>query len=255
MRTPRMVSAIERRLLVNYRTDPEVTARLLPAPLRPRIVDGWAVAGICLIRLSGVRPAAIAAPFGLRSENAAHRIAVEWDTPDGVERGVYIPRRDSGSRLVTWAGGRIFPGRHHRCRFDVRETTDELRITVNGHDDGVRAEAHVRTAATLSGSRLFTGTDQASEFFRCGGAGFSVTPDPARLDGVELLTDDWRVTPVELVSVRSSFFDDPVRFPPGSAFPDCGLLMRDVAATWNPLPQMSVRPAGDLVANPAGAAR
>jgi hypothetical protein len=250
MRTPRMVSVIERRLLVNYRTDPEVTARLLPAPLRPQIVGGWAVAGICLIRLSGVRPAAVPVPFGLRSENAAHRIAVEWDTPDGVERGVYIPRRDTGSRIVAVAGGRIFPGRHHRSRFDVRESAEELKINIKGDSDGVRMAAHVRTAATLSGSHLFTGTGPASEFFRCGGAGYSATPDPARLDGVELHTEDWRVTPVELVSVRSTFFDDPVRFPPGSAIPDCGLLMRDVTAVWSPLPRMAVRPAGDLVATP-----
>ncbi|GIF38977.1 DUF2071 domain-containing protein [Actinoplanes xinjiangensis] len=250
MQGPRMVSVIERRLLVNYRTDPEITARLLPAPLRPQVVGGWAVSGLCLIRLGGVRPAAIPVPFGLRSENAAHRIAVEWDTPDGVERGVYIPRRDTGSRLTGWAGGRLFPGRHHRSRVGVRESDDELRINVEDDSTGVRAEVHVRTAATLSGSRLFTDTGQASEFFRCGGAGFSTTPNPARLDGVRLLTHDWRVSPVELVSVRSTFFDDPVRFPPGSAIADCGLLMRDVAATWVPLPRMTVRPAGDPVTAP-----
>ncbi|MFC4070198.1 DUF2071 domain-containing protein [Actinoplanes subglobosus] len=248
MRPPRMVSAIERRLLVNYRTDPEITARLLPAPLRPRIVGGWAVSGICLIRLSGVRPAVVPVPFGLRSENAAHRIAVEWDTPAGVAHGVYIPRRDTGSLLTSWAGGRIFPGRHHRSRFGVHEAGGNLRINFTDPADLVRVEAHVRTAATLTGSHLFQDTARASGFFRCGGAGYSVTPDPGRLDGVDLLTEDWRITPVELVTVRSTFFDDPDRFPPGSAIPDCGLLMRDVTATWVPLPPMTVRPAGDPVA-------
>lgn len=242
MTAPRMASTIERRLLVNYRTDPEVTARLLPAPLRPRVVDGWAVAGICLIRLGAVRPARMPMPSGLRSENAAHRIAVEWDTADGIKHGVYIPRRDTGSLLTTWAGGRIFPGRHHRAHFDVHETTDNLQIKVNSHDAAVRIEVHARATTTLDGSRLFAGTAPASGFFRCGGAGYSTTPDPARLDGVDLQTDDWQVTPVELTSVRSSFFDDPSRFPPGSAIPDCGLLMRDVSATWIPLPQMTVRP-------------
>ena len=35
MRTPRLTSRVERRLLINYRTDPEITARLVPAPMRP----------------------------------------------------------------------------------------------------------------------------------------------------------------------------------------------------------------------------
>jgi hypothetical protein len=251
MRPPRMVSAVERRLLVNYRTDPDVTARLLPAPLRPRLAGEWAVSGICLIRLSGVRPARVPVPFGLSSENAAHRIAVEWDTADGVAHGVYIPRRDTGSLLTSWAGGRIFPGWHHRSRFDVRESADELQINVKDLGEGVRVTVHVRTAATLAGSELFESAAEASDFFRCGGAGYSATPDPGRLDGVDLLTDDWQVTPVELASVRSTFFDDPARFPRGSAIPDCGLLMRDVAATWVPLPSMTVRPPGDRVTTPS----
>jgi hypothetical protein len=50
MRPPTMSSVIERRLLVNYRVDPAAAASLLPTPLRPQLVNGWAVAGICLIR-------------------------------------------------------------------------------------------------------------------------------------------------------------------------------------------------------------
>ena len=33
--------------------------------------------------------------------------------------------------------------------------------------------------------------------------------------------------------VRSSFFDDPARFPPGSATFDCALLMRGVEHEWH----------------------
>jgi hypothetical protein len=259
MRTPQLVSVVQRRLLVNYRTDPEVTARLLPAPLRPQVVNGWAVSGICLIRLGDVRLPVVPAAFGLGSENAAHRIAVEWDTPDGVARGVYIPRRDTASRLNSWAGGRIFPGRHHLSRFDVREGDGELRVSFADPRDGTCADVHVRetptpnrvelgrgadpnSTRTLRGSHLFAGLDEASEFFRRGAAGFSVTADPRRLDGMELVTRDWRVTAVELASVRSTFFDDPALFPAGSAIPDCGLLMRDVPAVWKSLRSMAVRP-------------
>ena len=51
---------------------------------------------------------------GMTSENSAHRIAVEWDDEEGVvKEGVFVPRRDTDSRLVALAGGRIFPGMHH----------------------------------------------------------------------------------------------------------------------------------------------
>lgn len=106
---PRLSSVIERRLLVNYRVTPDAAARLLPAGLRPQLVRGHAVAGICLLRLGSARPTWAPPPVGLRSENAAHRISIEWDGPDGVETGVYITRRDTGSRINSWAGGRVFP--------------------------------------------------------------------------------------------------------------------------------------------------
>jgi hypothetical protein len=108
VKQPRLSSVIERRLLVNYRADPQAAAELLPAPLRPQQVGGWAVAGICLIRLGQVRPHWIPGRFGLCSENAAHRIAVEWDGPRGLETGVYIARRDSESAVNVLAGGRLF---------------------------------------------------------------------------------------------------------------------------------------------------
>jgi len=77
MRPPSLSSVIERRLLVNYRVAPQVAGGLLPAPLRPQLVNGWAVAGICLIRLRWLRPSRVPGWAGLRTENAAHRIAVE----------------------------------------------------------------------------------------------------------------------------------------------------------------------------------
>ena len=46
---------------------------------RPQLVEGRAVAGICLIRLGSLRPKGLPASLGVTTENAAHRIAVEWD--------------------------------------------------------------------------------------------------------------------------------------------------------------------------------
>jgi hypothetical protein len=53
VRLPTIQGIIDRRILVNYRVDTEVAARLLPAPFRPKLAKGYAMAGICLIRSSG----------------------------------------------------------------------------------------------------------------------------------------------------------------------------------------------------------
>src|SRR5918994_3377976 len=135
MMPSRLDALVERRLLVNYRVDPDVAARLVPTPFRPQLVRGWAVAGVCLIRLGRLRPPGLPGVVGLRSENAAHRFAVEWDGErDGHTTGVYIPRRDTATWLNATAGGRLFPGEHHRARFTVDERGSRLRVAFTSAD-------------------------------------------------------------------------------------------------------------------------
>jgi hypothetical protein len=230
-----MSSVIERRLLVNYRVDPAVAASLLPTPFRPLLVNGWAVAGICLIRLGRLRPSWVPRCAGMRTENAAHRIAVEWDAMGGRQCGVYIPRRDSNSVITVLAGGRLFPGAHHRACFDVHENARRFHVAYASTDGTARVRVDIRLAQQLQGSALFADLREASDFFRSGSAGFSATRDGGSLEGLELRTDRWAVEPAEVISVCSSFFDDARRFPPGSAAIDCALLMRGLPVTWNAL--------------------
>lgn len=134
MRIPTIRGLIDRRVLVNYQVDAAVLARVCPAPFRPQLIGGVGIAGICLIRLKNVRPQFLPSFLGISSENAAHRIAVEWDVDGQVKTGVYIPRRDTSSRLNALAGGRIFPGAHDLARFDVSETEDDYRIAMKSVD-------------------------------------------------------------------------------------------------------------------------
>jgi hypothetical protein len=238
MRLPAVESEIDRRLLVNYRVDPERAAALIPAPFRPQLIDGHAVAGICLIRLRALRPAGLPRWLGLRSENAAHRIAVEWDDGATTRTGVYIPRRDTDSRVSALVGGRCFPGTHHRARFEVAETTRELRVAFEANDGSAFAEVVVQLAGALHDSRLFSEVAEASRFFERGSIGYAATPDGAVVDGLELRTRSWRVDPVTICRARSSWFDDETRFPPGTARLDCALLMRTIPAAWRALPSI-----------------
>jgi Uncharacterized conserved protein (COG2071) len=89
MRIPVVRGSIDRRILVNYRVDPAVLAKLLPKPFRPQTVHGAGMAGVCLIRLKHVRPRGLPSFVGVASENAAHRIAVQWD--DRGDRALFPP--------------------------------------------------------------------------------------------------------------------------------------------------------------------
>jgi len=53
---PTLHGIIDRRMLVNFRVHPEVARDLLPRFFRPKLVNDWAMAGICLIRLKEIRP-------------------------------------------------------------------------------------------------------------------------------------------------------------------------------------------------------
>jgi hypothetical protein len=55
MLTREVDCTIARRLLVNYRVDPDVVAAQLPAPFRPQTVSGWGVGGVCFIALRDLR--------------------------------------------------------------------------------------------------------------------------------------------------------------------------------------------------------
>ncbi|MEY4484729.1 MAG: hypothetical protein RL693_2181, partial [Verrucomicrobiota bacterium] len=135
MRLPLIHGLIRRRLLVNFRVDAEVMQRLLPPPFHPKLQQGYAIAGICLIRLEQIRPGWLPRFCGISSENAAHRIAVLWEEPSGEQcEGVFIPRRDTSSWLNHVAGGRIFPGEHHLSDFAVTDDDSGISMSINARD-------------------------------------------------------------------------------------------------------------------------
>jgi hypothetical protein len=130
MRLPVIQGVIRRRILVNFRVDPDVMKAQLPSRFTPKLQGNHAIAGVCLIRLEAIRPPLLPAFAGISSENAAHRVAVLLETDTGEKKeGVFIPRRDTGSLMNHLAGGRVFPGEHHRAMFNVRE---DVKTSISG---------------------------------------------------------------------------------------------------------------------------
>lgn len=233
MRIPVLSGTIDRRILVNFSVDPQVLARAVPPPFRPKTVRGLGVAGICLIRLSSIRPRHFPGFLGLMSENAAHRIAVEWDEDATVRSGVFIPRRDTSSRVNAFVGGRLFPGEHHRARFQVKEDDVSIRVEFESDDAVARLAVEGRVGGRLPSESVFRTMDEASRFFEQGALGYSARHEPGIYDGLELKTFEWRMEPLNVTGVYSSFFEDRTRFPEGSVRFDSALIMRNIRHEWH----------------------
>ena len=234
MRLPTIHGVIRRRLLVNFRVDAEVMGRFLPLPFRPKLHRGYAIAGICLIKLEQIRPGWLPPICGISSENAAHRIAVLWDEPSGESReGVFIPRRDTGSWLNYFAGGRIFPGEQNLSAFTVTDDGSRISMSIRARDGHMSINLRAHESDSLPNTSCFKALAESSAFFEGGSVGYSVTRNCCRLDGIRLQADSWKVRPLAVDRVESSFFDDRSLFPAGSVTFDHALIMRDITHRWH----------------------
>jgi hypothetical protein len=100
-------------------------------------------------------------------------------------------------------------------------------------DGGVKVELSATLSSSLDEGSCFSSTSDASKFFEAGSLGYSRTAEGRRLDGLVLGTDGWKVEPLRVDRVYSSYFADTTLFPPGSATFDCALLMRNTRCEWH----------------------
>lgn len=240
LKVPTVQGLIRRRLLVNFRADPDAVRRILPARFEPKLHDSHAIIGICLIRLENIRPRWLPLPWGLSSENAAHRIAVKWQAADGENEGVYITRRDSDSWLNHIVGGRIFPGVHHLARFQVADQNGQIDLHMQAQQGKVNLDVVGHEAAALPDDSCFADLAESSRFFEGGSVGWSPGHEATSLDGLRLQTFQWKVSPLAIELAESTWFAS--HLPVGSYEFDHALLMRDIPHEWHQEPQMRLKP-------------
>ena len=236
MNLPTIQGTIDRRILANFRADPDVVASQLPQPFRPKLHDSYAIVGVCLIHLKNIRPMLLPKQLGIGSENAAHRIAVEWDEDGQTREGVFIPRRDTNSRLNHWSGGRIFPGEHHLADFQTSQSANAFSVQMRSRDGVVSLSVVGEIADALPASSDFSSVEEASLFFERGALGYSARRGSQKLDGLRLETFNWSVRALEVSEIYSSYFSDPSQFPSGSIRFDHALLMQTIEHQWHAAP-------------------
>jgi hypothetical protein len=238
MQIPVVRGIIDRRILVNYRVDPDVLCRVVPSPFQPQLVNGYGIAGICLIRLKQIRPWFFPNFVGISSENAAHRIAVEWEQRGERRTGVFVPRRDTSSRFNTLAGGKLFPGVHHHARFQVDEQDDRFSVRMDSDDGKAHVAVQGQRGSALPATSFFGSIQEVSQFFSQGSLGYSAAAGHAEFEGLELRTLDWHIEPLAVEHVASSYFENEDLFPKGSVELDCALLMQGIRHEWHGRPSI-----------------
>lgn len=229
MKIPKITGIIDRRILINYQVDKEVLERYLPEPFKPKLVNGKGIAGVCLIRLKEIRPKGLPKQLGISSENGAHRIAVEWTENGKLKEGVFIPRRDTSSKLNSIAGGTLFPGVHHLAKFTVNESEGHYEVGFIS-DDKTTLSIKAKETNHWNNESIFENLECVSDFFENGSIGYS--PDKDNFDGLQLKAYTWEVSPLEVEEVESSFFEDRNIFPKGSVKLDHALLMKNIEHEW-----------------------
>ncbi|MFL5479287.1 MAG: hypothetical protein ACJ79X_09735, partial [Gemmatimonadaceae bacterium] len=85
----------------------------------------------------------------------------------------------------------------------------------------------------MPASSVFRTVADASAFFEQGALGYSDSTRPGVYDGLELRSFGWRVEPLAVSRVASSFFEDSNRFPSGSVAFDSALVMRNIRHEWH----------------------
>lgn len=229
MKIPTIHGYIDRRILINFTADPKAIEKIIPPPFRPKIYKGKAIVGICLIRLKDIKPKGFPNFMGVNSENGAHRIAVEWEENGETKTGVYIPRRDTSLRLNTLVGGRLFPGKHYYAKFNVAEGNEKYHIDFKSSDNTEISIDATETDA-FSETSIFETLQNASAFFEKGDLGYS--PNKDKFEGLRLKAYTWKMKPLSVLNVKSSFFENEDVFPKGSVTFDNALLMTNIEHEW-----------------------
>lgn len=237
MKQPAMRGVVDRRILLNYQVDPEVLRKIVPEPYRPRLYKGKGIAGICLVRLCDVRPRFVPRMFGRSSENALHRVAVEWDGATGIERGNWVPRCDTSSRLRAFVGDGAHSVHPHVARFSVCEEAARLSVSFESNDGEVGVRVVASAAGNLAPTSVFETVELAAEFLCEGRAASGGLASDATLESENLLQ---RMDVLEVEELESTFFEEESVFPRGSIRFDSALLARRLAQ----VPSSPDRPRG-----------
>jgi hypothetical protein len=232
MDMPVLNGTIDRRILINYRVKPDVVKAILPPHLEPLIINGYASAGICLLRLKNIGMKYSPSFLRITSENAAHRFLVKYKDGNKEIQGVYIPRRDTDSMLNVLLAGKIFSWPHYSAHFQVDEANGNYAVKMQSKDSYSSLSVEAQLANTFPSDSMFDSVNHASECFHGCPIGVSPSTVPNRFKTIQLKTKTWAVKPLLVQKLQSSYFENKSLFPEETIKFDNALLMEGIEHEW-----------------------
>ena len=232
MELPVLNGIIDRRILINYRIKPEVVKSLLPPHVEPLVINGYASGGICLLRLKSIGVKYSPSFLRITSENAAHRFLITYRKDDQIIKGVYIPRRDTDSKLNVLLAGKLFSWPHYPAIFQVEEGNDRYSVNMKSRDGKTELKVDAELDHNFPTNSMFDSIEHASSCFQSCPVGVSPSTNPKRFKTIQLKTRTWNVKPLQVRSLKSSFFEDQFIFPNNTIEFDNALLMERIEHEW-----------------------
>jgi len=109
------------------------------------------------------------------------------------------------------------------------EQNNNYHLDFKSSDD-TTIEIDAELSENFDENSIFKTIDRVSAFFENGSIGYS--PNGKNFDGLKLETYKWKVKPLKVSNVKSSFFSDKKIFPEGSIKFDNAILMENIEHEW-----------------------
>jgi len=191
------------RFIVNMRVPPDSLEAQLPGSLEPQVVNGWGIVSFCLLDLRRLTIAPLPAVAGPRSMSCAIRAAVldAAGTPS-----VFVPARQTSSKLGAWFTRRGFSAPHELVDIDVALHQDggtELAV----RDHGITAiDAWLRPRTSLK-SEAFGSIDDFAVFLAMGERSYGRSRHDGKLTVLDLHKSDAGYEPQSVERIGGAFVD------------------------------------------------
>jgi hypothetical protein len=224
---------LEQKLLLVFRAEPDTLAEWLPAEIRLRPFRGLGIAGIWIERrqqkASRLLPARLAA-----TQNIVHHIYVTRDlAPQREKAGIFVVRRDTSSRWLSWSTTGPEVDRRHHARFRVRRRHESIDLIADSDDRVMHVALAARLTEQLPVNSAFHSLADATAFLQPSSAFMGAVGGltPLATPG----TTKWRLQPLAVKRIESSLFSSPTT-PCGQLEFDSAFTLRSIEFSWQQQP-------------------
>jgi Uncharacterized conserved protein (COG2071) len=218
-RLPSVRALVEERIIFTYRLPADHLESLLPVTwLTPQLVDGSAVASVCVLRLSKITAGPVPSLFGVQSISAARRYGVR-DERSGGSPAVFVTERTTNSVLGSLFTGAGFSAEHEHVPATISRDDDSTLVTLGSDRFTGRAVASPRWS-----SSLFPTLEDFSTFLAEGIRSYGPSRREGQLTVLDLSKEDKGYEPLTAREVGGSLVQP---------WLDAGAVLDSVARTVN----------------------